>query len=88
MYALEASINQILNTPKDNGIVQMTVCRPQIENRKILKIAKLDKDLGLVGDNWNDRGSSSMPDKSSDIDAQLTIMNSRVISLMTQTSNQ
>ena len=32
----------------------------------------------------NERGSSSTPDKSADSEAQLTIMNSRVIALMTQ----
>ena len=83
---LESGLNHILNAPKDNGIVQMIVSRPKIEVRDILKIAKLDKDLGLVGDNWNDRGSSSTPDNSSDIEAQLTIMNSRVISLITPSS--
>ena len=88
MYQLESGLNHILNAPKDNGIVQMIVCRPKIEVREILKVAKLDKEFGLVGDNWNDRGSSSTPDNSSDIEAQLTIMNSRVISLITPSSDQ
>ena len=69
---LESGLNHILNTPKDNGIVQMIVSRPKIEVRAILKIAKLDKDFGLVGDNWNERGSSSTPDNSSDIDMDLS----------------
>ena len=88
MHQLESGLNHILNAPKDNGIVDMIVCRPKIEVREILKIAKLDKEFGLVGDNWNDRGSSSTPDNSSDIEAQLTIMNSRVISLITPSSDQ
>ena len=88
MFQLESGLDHILNAPKDNGIVQMIVCRPKIEIRKILNVAKLDKEFGLVGDNWNDRGSSSTPDNSSDIEAQLTIMNSRVISLMTPSSDQ
>ena len=85
---LEAGLNHILKAPKENGIVQLIVCRPKIEIRETLKIAKLDKEVGLVGDNWNDRGSSSMPDNSSDMEAQLTIMNSRVISLMTPSIDQ
>ena len=46
MYQLESGLNQILNAPKDNGIVQMIVCRPKIEVREILKVAKLDKEFG------------------------------------------
>jgi len=48
MLQLESGLNHILNAPKDNGIVQMIVSRPKIEVRDILKIAKLDKDFGLV----------------------------------------
>ena len=88
MFQFESGLDHILNAPKDNGIVQMIVCRPEIEIRKILNVAKLDKEFGLVGDNWNDRGNSSTPDNSSDIEAQLTIMNSRVISLITPSSDQ
>ena len=88
MFQLESGLDHILNAPKNNGIVQMIVCRPKIEIRKILNVAKLDKESGLVGDNWNDRGSSNTPDNSSDIEAQLTIMNSRVISLITSSSDQ
>ncbi len=88
MYQLESGLNHILDAPKDNGIVEMIVSRPEIEAREILKIAKLDLEFGLVGDNWNARGSSSTPNNSSDIEAQITIMNSRVISLMTTSSNQ
>ncbi len=88
MFQLESGLDHILNAPKDNGIVQMIVSRPKIEVRKILNVAKLDKEFGLDGDNWNDRGNSSMPDNCPDIEAQLTIMNSRVISLMTSSSDE
>ena len=86
MSQLELGLDHILDSPKDNGIVQLIVSRPEIEIRKILNVAKLDKEFGLIGDNWSDRGNSSTPDNSSDIEDQLTIMNSRVISLITPSS--
>ena len=44
--------------------------------------AMLDIELGLVGDSWVDRGSKRMADGSSDREAQVTIMNSRVAALL------
>ena len=44
--------------------------------------ARLDAADGLVGDGWSVRGSSRMPDGSSDREAQLTIMNSRFAALV------
>ena len=37
----------------------------------------LDLDQGLVGDMWKARGSSRTPDRSANLDAQLTLMNAR-----------
>jgi hypothetical protein len=39
-------------------------------------------DAGLVGDGWKDRGSKRMPDGSADLEAQVTIMNSRFAALV------
>lgn len=88
MSLLESGLDDIRNAPKDDGVVRLIVCRPKIETRKILDVVELDKEIGMMGDNWSDRGSSSTPDNSSDIEAQLTIMNSRVISLMTGSDEQ
>ena len=85
---LQLGLDKIISSPKQIGIVKMIVSRPKIGIRKIQEMARLDKHLGLIGDNWHDRGSSSMQDKSADVEAQLTIMNSRVITLMTQNRDQ
>jgi MOSC domain-containing protein YiiM len=46
--------------------------------------AMLDTAEGLVGDNWQTRGSSRTPDGSSHPEMQLNIMNARVINLLAQ----
>jgi len=79
---LEAGLDHIRESPKDNGIVHMVVCRPQIGSRKVLNSAVLDVAHGMVGDNWTDRGSSKTADGGPHPDMQITIMNSRVIALV------
>ena len=39
----------------------------------------LDPDLGVAGDNWLDRGSSSTPDGSARPDCQVTVISTRVL---------
>ncbi len=45
----------------------------------MLGAAVLDPDLGLVGDDWQRRGSRSTPDGSADPAAQLTLISVRVL---------
>ena len=52
--------------------------------REILEFGELDVAEGLVGDNWKARGSKSTPDGSAHPEMQLTLMNSRVIQLVSQ----
>lgn len=84
MTQLEAGLEHIRESPKDNGILELIVRRPRDDDRETLTEAQLDVHEGLVGDNWKTRGSSRMPDRSAHPDMQLTIMNSRVIDLLAQ----
>jgi hypothetical protein len=84
MEQLEASLDHIRQSPNDNGVLELIVARPRIDERKPLTQAKLTVELGLVGDNWSTRGSSSMPDGSANPEMQMTIMNSRVVELVAQ----
>ncbi|MCI0771747.1 MAG: MOSC domain-containing protein [Chloroflexi bacterium] len=79
---LEAGLDEIKRTPRDEGILHMIVRRPATEEREVLEEAQLDLTDGLVGDNWGARGSSRTSDGSSHPDMQLTIMNTRVIDLI------
>jgi hypothetical protein len=81
---LEKGMPTILESPKDSGLIELIVCRPRSELREILCEARLDLTEGLVGDNWKTRGSRNTPDGSSDTRMQITIMNSRVITLIAQ----
>ena len=84
MDKLEAGLEHILESPKEEGMLEMIVRRPQVEEREVLPEGRLDLVNGLEGDNWKMRGSTSMPDGSANPEAQITLMNSRVIQLLAQ----
>jgi hypothetical protein len=82
MEELEAGLENIRQSPKDPGVLEMIVRRPRDDEREVLEEAQLDLTLGLMGDNWQTRGSSRMPDKSAHPEMQITIINSRLIALI------
>jgi hypothetical protein len=81
MEQLEGSLNQLRQSPKDNGVLELIVIRPDVETREVLNEGQLDIDTGLVGDNWSRRGSRKHG-RSPDPEMQLNIMNSRVVALV------
>ncbi len=74
---IREAIGHVLDSPKDEGTLDMIVCRPEVGGRIVLEAGELNTDVGLAGDNWATR---SLPDP----DAQITIMNSRMIDLIAQ----
>lgn len=60
----------------------MIVRRPGVDLREQLEQAELEPDLGVVGDRWGTRGSTSSFDGGPNPDTQVTIMNARVIELV------
>ncbi len=72
---LQALLNEILDTPKDAGPVEMIVRRPGENQREVVQSAELSTEQGLIGDNWIQRVSK---DGRPNMKAQLTLMNSRV----------
>lgn len=85
---LEAGLDEIRDSPRQEGVLKLIVRRPGIGEREILQEAELDREQGLVGDNWSTRGSSRTPDGSSHPDMQINIMNSRVIARIAQTPDR
>lgn len=81
---LEAGLATIQQAPKESGLLELIVRRPQSETREVLAEGTLDLVEGLVGDNWRIRGSSRTADGSAHPDMQLNIMNSRAIALIAQ----
>ena len=82
--ALEAGLEHIHNSPKDRGVLNMIVSRPEEDAREVMELADLDTALGLVGDTWKDRPSSRSADGNAHPGMQITIMNSRVAALVAQ----
>ena len=81
---LEAAIDTILQSPRDGGVLQMIVRRPDVGEREILEHGELDVVQGLVGDSWRRRTSRRTADGSPHPDMQINIMNARVVDLVAQ----
>ncbi len=84
MAELEAGLEEIRQSPRDEGRLEMIVRRPQVNKREVLEEGQLHLLEGLVGDSWSVRGSSRTADGSAHPDMQLNVMNSRVIALLAQ----
>ena len=81
---LEAGLDNIRQSPKNEGTLKMIVRRPDEDEREVVESAELDLQEGLIGDNWKARGSKHSPDGSANTEAQITVMNARTISLIAQ----
>lgn len=84
MTELEEGMELIRQSPRDEGVLKMIVRRPNFDERELVDECELNLEQGLAGDSWKVRGSSHTPDGSANVDAQLTIMNARVITLIAQ----
>ncbi len=84
MDELEAALDHLRQAPKDDGVLQLIVRRPRVDEREVLDEAQLDPVKGLIGDSWIFRKSSRTPDGSPHPETQLNIMNSRVTALVAQ----
>lgn len=82
MEELEAGLESIRQSPRDEGTLALIARRPRDDERETLQVGHLSLESGLEGDNWSTRGSSSTPDGTANPDMQLTLMNSRAIALV------
>lgn len=78
----ERWLEEVRRSPQDVGHLELIVRRPDVDTREVIANAELDLVVGLVGDNWLDRGSASRADGSADPDAQLNLMNIRCARLV------
>lgn len=79
---LEQGLDNIMQSPQDEGALELIVRRPAVNEREVLNEAQLDAEHGLIGDNWRSRGSGHRRDGAADIEMQLNIMNARVVALV------
>lgn len=71
---LEAGWRKTEKSPQDLGAVEMIVRRPKPEEREEMESATFTAEAGLAGDDWLRRSANP--------DAQITMMNSRLIHLL------
>jgi len=81
---LEAGLDEVSRSPKDGGVLEMIVRRPQVGEREILEEGQLDLVEGLVGDSWKLRTSKRTADGTPHPDMQLNLINSRLVTLVAQ----
>jgi len=81
---LEAALDHLREAPKNDGVLQLIVCRPDVDQREVLDQAELDPVKGLIGDSWCVRKSRRTPDGSPHPEMQINIMNARVTALVAQ----
>jgi MOSC domain-containing protein YiiM len=80
LSALQAGLDEIRESPSEDGKVELIVRRPAEDQRVVMTEATLDITEGLVGDGWvRDDGDPA---------SQITIMNARVIALLAQTRDR
>lgn len=79
---IEAGMAHVLDAPTDNGTLALVLRRPAEDQREVLDVAELHPDVGVVGDNWIERGSRRTDDGASHPDMQLNIMSVRFAELL------
>ena len=85
---LEAGLDEIRNSPKDQSVLDLIVSRPEEDAREVMELADLSVELGLVGDTWRDRPSIRSGDGKAHPDMQITMMNSRAAALVAQSKDR
>ena len=66
----------------------MISARPSVGERTLLEVGELDQQSGLIGDNWEERGSRSTDDGESDPEEQITIINTRLIDTLARSRSR
>jgi len=84
MSELEAALDHLREAPSDEGVVQLIVRRPLVDEREVLDEDELDPVKGLIGDSWRFRGSSKTADGGPHPEMQINIINARVAALVAQ----
>jgi hypothetical protein len=76
---LDAAEQHVRRSPAEQGVVELIVCRPVPAAREVVDVAEIDAEIGLVGDCWSTKTTSSTPDGSPNPDRQVTLVNARAI---------
>jgi MOSC domain-containing protein YiiM len=77
---LEAGLDHLRAAPRGEGLVELIVRRPVVDEREVVEEAELDLVEGLVGDSWRARGRSG--GRPANEKAQITVANARATALV------
>lgn len=77
---IEASVDALGPSPHDEGRVELIVLRPQVDERIAVEQGQLEPEFGLVGDSWGQRETVKL-------EAQIALMNSRIIQALAPDRN-
>lgn len=76
---LDRSLDDLRAAPTEVGTVELIVRRPAIDAREVVDEARLDVELGLIGDRWAEQDLASTP---AFLQGQLTLMGARALAAM------
>jgi MOSC domain-containing protein YiiM len=79
---LEAGLDHIRSSPKDEGTLQCIVSRPDHGERRDLASCRISRAGGVEGDHWAKGCWKTTADGRPDPDVQICIMNARCIALI------
>ncbi len=79
---LADGLDHVQDSPSNAGLIEMLVLRPEVDERLVVDRAEFVVGAGIVGDNHVARGNPRTDDGKADPEAQVTIMNSRVLNLI------
>jgi MOSC domain-containing protein len=82
---LEAALDHLRAAPAETGTLEMVVRRPENAAREVVAEGVLDESAGLVGDNWLTRATSRAIAEGRHLDAMITVMSARMVSLLGDT---
>lgn len=73
---LAAGLGTVLDSPQDDGLVEMLIVRPAEDQRSTPDRVEVSAELGVHGDRWSSGPAREYPD------TQITLMNSRLLDLV------
>ncbi|MDA0321139.1 MAG: MOSC domain-containing protein [Verrucomicrobia bacterium] len=81
---LKAGLARILESPSDDGALEMIAIRPAVDARVELEECELSAAEGVHGDRWTADCHLHLDDGRSHPDVQVAVINSRLIDLIAQ----
>jgi len=85
---LESALDHLRAAPADAGTLTLVVRRPERLAREVLDDATIDETDGMIGDNWLTRATSRAVAAGRHLDAQVTVMSSRMVGLLGDTDDE